>query len=508
MLDADVNGPSPYIVTRYVPGPSLDEAVRRSGPLRGRALLQLAGGLAEALAAIHSTGVVHRDLKPGNVLLDDGQPVVIDFGIAHLPDTTRLTKTGLVMGTPGYLSPEVIEGRPASGATDVHAWGATVAFAATGRPPYGTGDFQTVFFRIIEGRAELAGVPPELLPLVTAALSADPPSRPTARSLVSLCAASGVNGATLTWPDAGGVALAPVRPNGVPALGPIRPNGVPAGGRADWPQYRSPVQAAADMADLLPPVDYARPGALAVQRPQSPALGPQEPGTETAPAAAGRPPRRSPGWAWSASPPLIGAVALSVLLPVAGTIIALAVITLLRAADMAQTALTERRSLRGARPSDLVLVTVTAPWTVVRALLKTVLLAPLALLVAVPAAIASVILVRAGTLPAALSWGAGAAVAMYCVGPGSRAPRRQLRRMSAAVIRTRGVLLVACISTMALALAVVSSALSQPPLIWPATSSTIPHLLPSINMLPSVGGTLHSVQGWLLRHTVGVLHLP
>jgi predicted Ser/Thr protein kinase len=508
VLDANVNGPSPYIVTRYVPGPSLDEAVRRRGPLRGRALLQLAGGLAEALAAIHATGVVHRDLKPGNVLLDDGQPVVIDFGIAHLPDTTRLTKTGLVMGTPGYLSPEVIEGRPASGATDVHAWGATVAFAATGRPPYGTGDFQTVFFRIIEGKAELAGVPPELLPLVTAALSADPPSRPTARSLVSLCAASGANGATLTWPDAGQAALAPVRPNGVPALAPIRPNGVPARGGADWPPYRSPVQAAADMADLLPPVDYARPGGLAVQRPQSPPLAPQEPGTGNG-AGRGRPPAAPvAGLGVVGFAAVIGAVALSVLLPVAGTIIALSVITLLRAADMAQTALTERRSLRGARPSDLVLVTVTAPWTVVRALLKSVLLAPLALLVAVPAAIASVILVRAGTLPAALSWGAGAAVAMYCVGPGSRAPRRQLRRMSAAVIRTRGVLLVACISTMALALAVVSSALSQPPLIWPATSSTIPHMLPSINMLPSVGGTLHSVQGWLLRHTVRVLHLP
>ena len=503
VLDADVNGPSPYIVTRYVPGPSLDEAVRQRGPLRGRALLQLAGGLAEALAAIHTTGVVHRDLKPGNVLLDDGQPVVIDFGIAHLPDTTRLTKTGLVMGTPGYLSPEVIEGRPASGATDVHAWGATVAFAATGRPPFGTGDFQTVFFRIIEGRAELGGIPPELLPLVTAALSADPPSRPTARSLVSLCAASGGNGATLTWPEAGRATLAPVRPDGAPALAPLRPDGPPAHDRQDWAQYRSPVQAAADMADLLPPVDYARPGALSVQRPQSPAPRPQEPG-----AGNGRPAAPVAGLGVVGFAAAMGAVALSVLLPVAGTIIALGVITLLRAADMAQTALTERRSLRGARPSDLLLVTVTAPWTVVRALLRTVLLAPLALLVAVPAAIASVIVVRAGTLPAALSWGAGAAIAMYCVGPGSRAPRRQLRRMSAAVIRTRGVLLVACISTMALALAVVSSALSQPPLIWPATSSTIPHLLPSINVLPSVGGTLHSVQGWLLRHTVGVLHLP
>jgi predicted Ser/Thr protein kinase len=475
VLDADVNGPSPYIVTRYVPGPSLDELVRRTGPLRGQALLQLAGGLAEALAAIHAAGVVHRDLKPGNVLLDDGQPVVIDFGIAHLPDTTRLTKTGLVMGTPGYLSPEVIEGRPASGATDVHAWGATVAYAATGRPPYGTGDFQTVFFRIIEGRAQLGGVPPQLLPLVTAALSADPPSRPTARSLVSLCAASGVNGATLTLPGAGGGLLAPIRPNGVPAY--------------DRPPYRSPVQAAA------------------AQRPQSPA-GPQEPGTRNGDGngRAQAPPVAGLGVVGFAA--LVGAVALSVLLPVAGTILALAVITLLRAADMAQTALTERRSLRGARPSDLLRVTVTAPWTVVRAVLKTVFLAPLALLVAVPAAVAAVILVGAGTLPSALSWGAGAAVAMYCLGPGSHAPRRQLRRMSAAVIRTRGVLLVACISTMALALAVVSSALSQPPLIWPATSSTIPHLLPTINVLPSVGGTLHSVQGWLLRHTVRVLHLP
>src|SRR3984957_16955179 len=499
VLDADVYGPSPYIVTRHVPGPSFDAAVRQSGPLRGRALLQLAGGLAEALAAIHATGVVHRDLKPGNVLLDDGHPVVIDFGIAHLPDTTRLTKTGLVMGTPGYLAPEVIEGRPASGATDVHAWGATVSYAATGRPPYGTGDFQTVFFRIIEGKAELAGVPPELLPLVTAALSADPPSRPTARSLVSLCAASGGYGATLTLPDAGRTALAP-----------LGANGLPAPGRADWPQYRSPVQAAADMADLLPPVDYARPGALAAQRPQSPAPRPQEPGIRdgngngSAPA----PPAPVAGLGVVGFAALVGAVALSILLPVAGTIIALAVITLLRAADMAQTALTDRRSLRGARPSDLLLVTVTAPWTVVRAVLKTVVVAPLALLVAVPAAIAAVILVRAGTLPSALSWGAGAAVAMYCLGPGSHAPRRQLRRMSAAVIRTRGVLLVACISTLALALAVVSSALSQPPLIWPATSSTIPHLLPTINVLPSVGGTLHSVQGWLLRHTVGVLHLP
>jgi serine/threonine protein kinase len=496
VLDADINGPSPYVVTRYVPGQTLEAAVRRNGPLRGGALLRLAGGLADALAAIHAAGVVHRDLKPGNVMLDDGRPVVIDFGIAHIQDSTRLTKTGLVMGTPGYLSPEIIEGREASGASDVHSWGTTVAFAATGRQPYGTGDFQTVFYRVLAGRPELTGVPPELLPLVAAALSTEPRNRPTARSLVSLCAASGANGTArlpygpqLTMPEGGRApTVVPMRPSVPP-----RPSAAPVYRRTDWPEYRSPAQAAPDLIDLLPPV---------TGRPQSqgPAQAPAPPRAPAPPPVAGH------GLIGLAA--AVGAVGLSLLLPVAGTILALGVITLLRAADTAQASLSERRSVRGARPSDIVLVIVTAPWTVARALLKTVFIAPLALLVAVPAAIASVIVVRAGTLPAALSWGAAAAVAFYCVGAGSRAPRRQLRRMSAAVIRSRGAMIAGCIAAVALALAILSSAFSQPPLIWPATSSTIPHLLPTINLLPSLGGTLHTIQGWLLRNTVGMLHLP
>jgi predicted Ser/Thr protein kinase len=503
VLDADINGPSPYVVTRYVPGQTLEAAVRRSGPLRGGALLRLAGGLAAALAAIHAAGVIHRDLKPGNVMLaDDGQPVVIDFGIAHIQDSTRLTKTGLVMGTPGYLSPEIIEGREASGASDVHSWGTTMAYAATGRQPYGTGDFQTVFYRVLAGRPELTGVPPALLPLVTAALSTDPLARPTARSLASLCAASVANGAIppygtgrlpngaqLTMTDYGRGAVAPPRPSV-----PVRPSAASAYRRPDWPEYRSPAQAAPDVIDMLPPVDRAgRPQAAArAQAPQAPPA----------------PPPPVVGYGLISLAAAVGAVGLSLLLPVAGTILALGVITLLRAADTAQASLSERRSVRGARPSDIVLVIITAPWTVARALLKTALIAPLALVVAVPAAIASVILVRAGTLPAALSWGAAAAVAFYCVGAGSRAPRRQLRRMSAAMIRSRGVMIAACISAVALALAILSSAFSQPPLIWPATASTIPHLLPTINMLPSLGGTLHTVQRWLLLNTVGMLHLP
>ncbi len=110
VIDADIMGPRPYIVTRYVPGPALDETVEEHGPLAPDELLRLARGVAEAIRAIHACGVVHRDIKPGNVLLEDGEPVLIDFGIAHLQDDVRHTVGGLVMGTPGYLSPELVEG--------------------------------------------------------------------------------------------------------------------------------------------------------------------------------------------------------------------------------------------------------------------------------------------------------------------------------------------------------------------------------------------------------------
>ena len=243
------------------------------------------------------------------------------------------------------------------------------------------------------------------------------------------------------------------------------------------------------MADLLPPV--APPPAPGRRAPSAPQQA--------------QPDWQPRGLGLLSLAAAVAAVGISVLLPVAGTAFSLAVITLLRAVDRAQHSLAERRTLRGVRPSDIVVVIVTAPWTVVRAALTTVLLAPLAIIVAALAAAASVAFGRTATLPGAGSWAAGAAVALYCVGPGSAAPRRQLRRMSAAVIRTRATLVVAFISCWALALAVVSSMLSQPPLIWPATSSTIPHLMPG---LPSLGGALHSVQGWLLRNTVGMLHLP
>jgi hypothetical protein len=189
VIDADVEGNPPYIVTRYVGGQTLEDVVAAEGPMTGPALATLARGLAAALVAIHSAGIVHRDLKPGNVMLVDGQPVVIDFGIAQAPDATRLTMTGMFMGTPGYLAPEVIEGKPSGPAADVHSWAATIAYAATGKPPFGTGQFEAIFYRIVHGQPDLDTMPAPLLPVVLAALARDPSRRPSAADLADDTAA-------------------------------------------------------------------------------------------------------------------------------------------------------------------------------------------------------------------------------------------------------------------------------------------------------------------------------
>lgn len=185
VLDADVSGAEPYLVTRFVPGRSLEEEVRDTGPLPAGQVARIGRGLAEALSAIHAVGVVHRDVKPANVMLVDGDPVVIDFGIAHIADESRITRTGLVMGTPGYLSPELIYGGAVTTATDWWAWGATLAFAATGRQPFGTGPIAGVLERVRLGRSDLDGVEPGLRELLAATLSADAGRRPTSAQLMA-----------------------------------------------------------------------------------------------------------------------------------------------------------------------------------------------------------------------------------------------------------------------------------------------------------------------------------
>ncbi|MDI9525659.1 MAG: serine/threonine-protein kinase, partial [Pseudomonadota bacterium] len=183
VLDAHLSGDRPYLVMEYIEGETLLEAVRRGGPLPEPELIRLAQRLAAALAVIHAAGIVHRDVKPANVLLAERGPVLIDFGIAQVVDATRVTETGTFLGTPGYSAPELFANQPAGQPADVHAWAATVAFAATGRPTFGEGSAEAQMYAILNGKADLAGVPPALLPLIRAALHRDPARRPTAAVL-------------------------------------------------------------------------------------------------------------------------------------------------------------------------------------------------------------------------------------------------------------------------------------------------------------------------------------
>lgn len=183
VIDADVAGDLPYLVTRYVDGPSLHDHVDDCGPLKGPQLRVVALGLLAALDCIHAAGVVHRDLKPGNVLLEDGEPQVIDFGIAQLTHDVRLTMTGMVFGTPGYLAPELLNGDDPTPAVDIHAWGATLAFAGTGRPPFGRGTLEAVALKVLHQDADLSGLERWLEPAVAAALAKRPGDRPTAAEL-------------------------------------------------------------------------------------------------------------------------------------------------------------------------------------------------------------------------------------------------------------------------------------------------------------------------------------
>ncbi|GHC74715.1 hypothetical protein GCM10007079_09180 [Nocardiopsis terrae] len=178
VLAADTDGPRPWLATEYIAGPALHEAVRESGPFPEDSLRALAAGLAEALAAIHSVGLVHRDLKPANVLLSPRGPQVIDFGIARATDATALTRTGQTLGTPAYMSPEQAVGSVVGPRSDLFAFGGVLLFAATGRQPFGTGDPAALLYRVVNEEPDLDGVPEEIRPLVTACLAKDPGDRP------------------------------------------------------------------------------------------------------------------------------------------------------------------------------------------------------------------------------------------------------------------------------------------------------------------------------------------
>ncbi|WP_395106665.1 serine/threonine-protein kinase [Actinomadura sp. SCN-SB] len=181
LLDGEVNASRPYVVMEYVVGQPLGGLVEQYGPYTGDRLSRLARRLVLGLAAVHDAGVLHRDVAPKNVIVLGDRPTLIDFGIAHEAGVEQVTRPGIVAGTPAYLAPELIEGEQATPASDVFSWAATIAYAATGRSPFGTGSLHGVCFRILRGDADLAGIGEPLASLLPLGLRREPSRRPTAR---------------------------------------------------------------------------------------------------------------------------------------------------------------------------------------------------------------------------------------------------------------------------------------------------------------------------------------
>jgi|HubBroStandDraft_1064217.scaffolds.fasta_scaffold01620_3 serine/threonine protein kinase len=549
VLGADLDGDPPYIVTRYVPGLTLDAVIASGGALSGGALKRLAYGLAQALAAVHAAGVVHRDLKPGNVMISDGEPVVIDFGIAQLAETTRLTLTGMFMGTPGYLAPEVIEGKDSGPASDVHSWAATLAFAATGRPPFGTGSFEAIFFRIMHGPADLDTLPLPLRSMVRRALARDPATRPSAAELVQWAAALD---ATALVPSLAGL-------DGMASGSGASPRTIAdQSGLSSWPTSTRPLLPLSpdDVRDLLPPVSYSTPAALpagsglgqtgqAVAIPGS-ALMPgngasgnsagglssyglgvppdgrppaqqfaaqqfagqqfagQESGAGRSPAADARRVAAVSPWSPLVIASVLLAVVASVMAPLAGTVIALALLVALRAAAITARQLgrstgTTRGAGQGGRPptgAPVAKALLLFPFSVLRALIGIALLAPVALLGSCVAIAATIIAVPQHPLPQAVAFGAGTLVAIVGLGPGSAGSRSVLASIYSSAARTPGSLAVTYLGVLSvLTWAAIAAWYQSPaPTYWPVIG-----LHAQLEHLPSVRTALTDFRLSLLR---------
>jgi hypothetical protein len=179
VVDADPDGDPPWLVTAYIPGPSLAGAVGQSGPLDADAVRLLGTSLAEGLAAIHGCGLVHRDLKPANIILADDGPRIIDFGVARGVDAADLTSTGFLVGTITYMSPEQVSGERVDARSDVFSLGGVLAYATTGRGPFDAPTIPAITTRITDGAPDLDGIGGPLRAVIEACLAKDPAARPT-----------------------------------------------------------------------------------------------------------------------------------------------------------------------------------------------------------------------------------------------------------------------------------------------------------------------------------------
>ncbi|WP_133740737.1 serine/threonine-protein kinase [Actinorugispora endophytica] len=487
VIDADTNARLPWVVTEYIPGPTLDSTVTNHGPLRGRALTRLVTGLARAIGDIHVAEVIHRDLKPGNVIISNGEPIVIDFGIAHAVDGAKLTQTGTFVGTPSYLSPEVIEGSDLSPATDIHAWGATVAFAATGNPPYGAGAFEVIFFRILNGEINLDGIPDALRPLVKSAVARDVSSRPDAVRLLAETErlnldlpwteadyqASGLTGnhtVAASRPDTSRTEVAPVAENSdrtmaagaerapeqtmaAPGDDPRRTGLLPAEGDPeddDSPphtQFFNSTLRPDEFRDILPPVDYDGGRANRTSTFSADEFEDDEPkgllerfrarrrgedrlsdylGGDDEDEYDDREARRLP-WLL-AVPAALWIVGLTLMVPTIGLILGLIAVSILGGLDIAKREHARRLHERGPRNSDNMVVALSLPWAVLRTLGSAAAYGLGYLLAGIVIGIGIGLATGSNSANVVGTWAVGIVVLMnFLFGPHARGAQRQAR---------------------------------------------------------------------------------
>ncbi|MFE9097887.1 protein kinase [Streptomyces sp. NPDC007264] len=277
VLDADPEASVPWVATGYAAGPSLAAAVGDVGPLPAHSVRVLGAGLAEALTAVHGLGLVHRDVKPSNVLLTLDGPLLIDFGIARATDgTASLTSTGVSIGSPGYMSPEQITGRGVTGAADVFSLGAVLAYAATGESPFRGDSSAALLYKVVHEEPELGGLDGELRALVTACLAKDPAGRPTpaevARRLAPRGAAPLVTGGWLPGPlveqvSRKAVQLLNLEPAQAPPSGPV---GFSSPSFGEPSASGAPVSDAPVSSPLAPDASVSRPASPGTPVPDAP----------------------------------------------------------------------------------------------------------------------------------------------------------------------------------------------------------------------------------------------
>ena len=435
ILDADPWGPVPYVATRYVPGLSLHDHVAEEGPLDEADLTWFARCLAEALDAVHRAGVLHRDVKPSNVLMEGRSPVLIDFGLARVADDPRLTAQGWLLGTPGYLAPEILYGEDATAAADIHSWAATVAYAGTGRAPFGSGPSMAVMDRVRRGEHDLSGLPEEIGEVVLAALDPDPRNRPTMAALHAWLDLDDepIDAGVLDGREGGPVPLRDVEST---AVRPGRQEWEPATEWEPVPETRPYEDEPADLgwwepepATRVIPIDGPRPveGDLGDEGWQPEVL--DEPVARAGFA------ERSRRTLLTLVLGLVVTSALA-LAPYVGTAVLLVLVWLLRAGSAGADAARLRRDTRGARWYDGVQTLLAAPYHLVRSLVGTVALALWSAGLGVVAALLCFAL--QADVPPSLVVTGGAVVTGLWIGPGSGRVRAPVRRALVRPVASNG----------------------------------------------------------------------